>query len=172
MFKKTKRKKRKIRKNRLWSLLLAFFVVIGLFAFGQGKVVKVSDGDSLTLFSSDGKFETIRLYGVDSPEYFQEGGIAAYEFTKELVFLQEVKITPINKDQYGRTVALVHLKDGRNLNEELLRSGYAWQYGAYCKEAWCPAWKLLEIEARQAKKGLWAKAKPTPPWKWRKNKNK
>ncbi len=169
MVRKIRRKNKKLRKNRLWSFLLAFAVAIGLFAFAQGKVIKVTDGDSLTVLGTDGKFETIRLYGIDSPEYHQEGGIAAYEFTKELAFLQEVKITQIDKDQHGRSVALVHLKDGRSLNEELLRAGQAWHYGAYCKQAFCPGWKLLEIEAKSKKKGLWGKPNPLPPWKWRKH---
>jgi len=31
---------------------------------------------------------------------------------------------------------------------------------------------VLEAEAREAKKGLWADTQPVPPWEWRKRKER
>lgn len=157
------------RRNKIWSLIFGLLIMLALFAFVQGKVVKVTDGDSLTVLTSEGHFISVRLYGVDSPEFRQEGGPEAADFTSGLAFLQEVKLTPVNTDQYGRTVAVVHLKDGRNLNEELLKAGHAWLYTNYCKESFCIGWKVLEQKAKLEKKGLWARPSPKAPWNWRKD---
>jgi micrococcal nuclease len=56
--------------------------------------------------------------------------------------------------------------DDLDVNLELVRRGLAWWYRQYSpkdKEL-APA----EEEARKAKRGLWADAKPIPPWEWRK----
>ena len=156
------------RKNRLWSLIVGLLVLLSLFAFAQGKVIKVTDGDSLTVLTSEGKFTTVRLYGVDCPEFRQEGGPEAADFASDLAFLKEVRLTVLNVDQYGRSVALVHLPDGRTLNQELVEAGHAWVYTNYCKESFCGAWKALEQKAKAQKKGLWSRSNPQAPWNWRK----
>ena len=156
------------RKNRIWSLIIGLLVLLSLFAFAQGKVIKVTDGDSLTVLTAEGKFASVRLYGIDCPEFRQAGGPEATALTNDLAFLKEVKITVIDVDQYGRSVALVHLPDGRILNQELVAAGHAWVYTNYCKESFCTGWKLLEQKARAEKKGLWAKPNPKAPWNWRK----
>ncbi len=156
------------RKKKLWSLILGLLTLLSLFAFAQGKVVKVTDGDTLTVLDQNGKFVTVRLYGVDCPEYRQAGGQEAYDYTRELVFLKEVSLTVLNVDRYGREVALVHLPDGRILNQELVADGQAWVYDNYCKESFCAAWKALQLKAKLEKKGLWKKSSPKAPWIWRK----
>lgn len=67
--------------------------------------------------------------------------------------------------RYGRTVAEVILPDGRSLNYELVRTGYAWWY-VKCAPA-DQELKRLEAEARAEKRGLWIQPNPTPPWEWR-----
>ena len=154
-------------------LALIILAAVGAFSYGRGKVVKVNDGDTLTMLNNDGKFEKIRLYGIDCPESDQPGGSDATAFAGELAFLEEIGLTPVNTDRYGRTVGLVHLPNGRMLNEELLRNGHAWVYRNYCDEPWCVSWIMLENRAREEKKGLWAApGKPVPPWKWREKKRR
>jgi hypothetical protein len=66
----------------------------------------------------------------------------------------------------GRTLGIVRLGT-RNVNLELVREGWAWWYRKYS-----PKNKELasaEEAARKAKQGLWADAKPIPPWDWRKS---
>ena len=152
--------------------LVLFLLLVGgvlFFNYGRDRVVRIHDGDTISVFTRGGGFERIRLYGVDCPEYGQPGGKEASDFTDELAFMQEVRVTPINRDQYGRTVALVHLPDGRLLNEELVRGGHAWVYRAYCKEPWCPSWIRLEQQARARQSGLWIQKKPQAPWEWRRH---
>ncbi|MBV5328865.1 MAG: thermonuclease family protein, partial [Chlorobium sp.] len=69
-------------------------------------------------------------------------------------------------DRYGRTVGIV-LVDGQNLNELIVRNGYAWVYRQYCKESFCSSWIQAEDAARQQQKGMWSDPRIIPPWEWR-----
>ena len=130
------------------------------------KVVGVKDGDTIELLRN-GKTETVRLFGVDTPEKTQAYGQRARQFTSDLVFGKTVRLIVNNTDRYGRTVGTIILPDGRSLNEELVRNGYAWHYKAYSNDL-----KLanLESDARRYKRGLWQDANPVAPWDFRKDK--
>lgn len=130
------------------------------------KVVGVKDGDTIELLRN-GETITVRLYGIDTPEKSQNYGQKAKQYTSDLVFGKQVQLIPHNKDRYGRTVGTIKLMDGRSLNEELVRDGYAWHYKAYSNDK-----KLanLETDARRFKRGLWQEANPVAPWEYRKNK--
>lgn len=157
-------------KRRVKQLVLALLMAalgLGGGFFLQGKVIAVPDGDSLEILSASFERQRIRLYGVDCPESRQQGGEAAASFTRSLVLFQEVSLTVMDTDRYKRPVALVTLPDGRSLNEELVRAGQAWVYDSYCDTPRCFAWRRLEVQARQARQGLWAQDKPVPPWRWR-----
>ncbi len=53
-------------------------------------------------------------------------------------------------DRYGRTVAIVILPDGTNLNGEIVRAGDGWMFTWYCREVpLCVGWGLLQQEARE-----------------------
>ncbi len=128
------------------------------------KVVGVSDGDTITVLH-DGKAERIRLHGIDCPEKRQAFGNRAKQFTSTLVFGTTVTVQVMDRDRYGRTVGVVLLPDGRSLNHELVRAGFAWWYWRYTPDDETLA--QLEREARAAKRGLWADPNPVPPWTWR-----
>jgi endonuclease YncB( thermonuclease family) len=144
-------------------ILLLFFG----FVFFQGRVVSVADGDTLSVLGNNARVLKVRLYGIDCPESAQPGGEGAAAFARETALFADVGLTVLDTDQYGRTVAIVRLPDGRLLNEELLRAGHAWVYRDFCREAVCAAWLLMEEEARRAGRGLWRSAGPIPPWQWR-----
>ena len=145
-------------------------------------VVNVVDGDTIDINIPDGKYDhtRIRLWGVDTPEtkkpntpimYF---GPEASEFTKETVLDKTVTIyldekqTRDNK-KYDRLLAYVQLENGKFLNEELLREGFAYADLRF-KHDFYNRYKQLEAAARRGKKGLWEKVTPEqmPEWK-RKN---
>jgi len=130
------------------------------------RVVAVKDGDTIVLLRN-GEEVTVRLYGVDSPEKTQDFGQKAKQFTSDLVFNKYVRLIPKNKDRYGRTVGTIILADGRSLNEELVRNGFAWHYKAYSTDK---NLANLEADARRYKRGLWQSPEPTPPWDYRKDK--
>jgi hypothetical protein len=104
------------------------------------------------------------LNGIDAPEKDQAFGERAKQFTAQLSFGQVVEVIVRDQDRYGRTVADVRLSDGRSLNHELVRSGYAWWFRRYSRD---PSLAALESEARAAGRGLWADAHPITPWDWR-----
>ena len=128
----------------------------------QGKVVGVTDGDTITVLH-DGKGEKIRLYGVDCPERRQDFSQKAKQFTSEMVFGKTVDVKSMDTDRYGRTVGMVDV-DGRSLNEELIKTGLAWVYTHYCRESFCFEWSEVQLDARKNKIGLWSIPNPTPPW--------
>ena len=76
-----------------------------------------------------------------------------------------VTIQAYDQDQYGRTIGDVILKDGRSLNQELVKAGYAWWYRKYAQGN--TVLKTLEAEARETQAGLWNDPHPIPPWDFR-----
>lgn len=58
-----------------------------------------------------------------------------------------MKIVVKDVDRYGRTVSVVILPDGRNLNHEIVRAGFGWWFRRYAKND--EALERLEAEARQ-----------------------
>ncbi|TXK49139.1 thermonuclease family protein [Pontibacter qinzhouensis] len=131
------------------------------------KVIAVKDGDTMDLLRN-GQVIKVRLYGIDSPEKNQDFGQRAKQFASDLAFGKYVQLIAHNTDRYGRTVGTIILPDGRNLNEEMVRSGFAWHYKAYSKDL---SLANLETDARRFKRGLWQDPNPTPPWDFRKNKS-
>jgi endonuclease YncB( thermonuclease family) len=129
-----------------------------------GKVVAVSDGDTITVLRDRTQVK-VRLHGIDCPETGQDFGSRAQQDTSRLAFGQVVTVRPRDTDRYGRTVAEVVLPDGRSRNQELVRGGLAWWYRAYAPDDGTLA--RLEAEAKAAGRGLWAQPAPVPPWEWR-----
>ncbi len=124
----------------------------------------VSDGDTITVMHN-GKGERIRLHGIDCPEKRQAFGNRAKQFTSTLVFGKTVTVQVMDRDRYGRTVGEVLLPDGRSLNRELVRAGFAWWYRRYAPDD--ETLDQLEHEARGTQRGLWADPHAVPPWEWR-----
>lgn len=69
----------------------------------------------------------IRPCGIDCPES-QDFGTVAKKFTADHCFQKIVNVEVKDIDKYGRTVGLVLLPDGKNLNKELLKAGLALHY--------------------------------------------
>lgn len=136
----------------------------------SGKVVRVTDADTIVVFDSRAKREVkIRLAGIDAPEKKQEFGGAAREALVAKVTRQSVTVRPTGRDRYGRTIGEIELdggasERGESINAWLVREGWAWHYVAYSDSEELAA---AEQEARAAKRGLWAGANPVPPWDWR-----
>ncbi len=146
---------------------LVFFIFPSFLWALNGEVVGISDGDTITVLK-DSRTTKIRLYGIDCPERSQDFGRKAKQFTSNMVFRRQVKIIPYGQDRYGRTIGLVYLdSNNRCLNEELIKSGYAWVYRKYCKDGFCQKWLQYEQDSRNNKSGLWNGNEPIPPWEFR-----
>lgn len=148
--------------------VLAFSFVVGVpvVSAWPARVVGVPDGDSLKV-ERQGKTYKVRLYGIDSPEYGQEDFRPARDYTRDRVSGRMVAITVMDKDRYGRVVALVE-RDGQLINRELVARGLAWMYPRYCRaEILCRELEALQHSAREQRLGLWQGERPQPPWKWK-----
>jgi len=128
----------------------------------QGKVVRVSDGDTLTLLI-DRKQVKVRLTEIDAPEARQAFGQRARQSLGELCAGQAATVRSSGRDKYGRTLGRVECK-GIDANAEQVRRGMAWVYDRYVTDRSLYA---LQDAARVAHTGLWADTAPTPPWAWR-----
>jgi micrococcal nuclease len=149
----------------LWVLALSIFVLPATAAAWSGKVVGVTDGDTITVLHA-GRGERIRLYGIDCPEKRQAFGSKAKRTTSALTFGKMAKVEPVDMDRHGRTVALVTV--GTTIvNEELIRQGLAWVDVQYCKRPVCKDWEALQLAAQEEGRGLWADLHPVAPWEFR-----
>lgn len=133
----------------------------------KGKVVGVSDGDTIKVMHN-GAPDTVRLQFIDCPEKKQDFGQVAKEFTANQCFGKVVQVRTSGRDRYNRCVGEVVLPNYRILNLELVRSGNAWWYEQFAKDAL--QYKLAQDKARASHKGLWGQVKPLPPWEFRKAK--
>jgi len=147
------------------GLLLAFLLVpvvlASQFSF-QGQVIRVVDGDTITVRAGDSTFR-IRLHGIDAPERGQDYSQRARQFLAQGIAGATVDLRVRDADRYGRLVAEV-LAGGINWNLEILRAGLAWHYTDYDQS---PEYARAQLQARLARRGLWQAANPIAPWNYR-----
>lgn len=135
----------------------------------SGKVVGVSDGDTVTVLDANMHQRKIRLAGIDAPEKKMPWGQRAKNHLSDLVYGRTVAVETSKKDRYGRWVGKV-LLDGRDVNLVMVQVGMAWHYKQYSHEQSIDerrAYASAEDEARASGRGLWAQQEPVPPWDWR-----
>lgn len=134
----------------------------------QGQVVRVSDGDSVTLQTQTGNIK-IRLAGIDAPESKMPHGPEAKAHLVAMVLDQEVQALVHKKDRYGRTIATL-MMNTKDVNLAMVQAGWAWHYKQYAGEQTtidAATYAHAENKARALGVGLWQVQKPVPPWEWR-----
>ena len=151
--------------QRLMNAGLLAFALGGAAAFADSPVLKVKDGDSLVVRSGGHQVE-VRLAYIDAPEFKQTHGKRAGAVLRSLVGGRKVRLELIGGDVHRRIVARV-FSGNRDVNAEMVRRGFAWVRREFPHPR---GLARLEDQARAARRGLWAKAQPIPPWIWRKNK--
>lgn len=135
----------------------------------HGRVVSISDGDTLTLLDASNQQFKIRLTGIDAPEKKQPFGQVSKQQLSAMVFGKSVTVEWFKKDRYQRTLGKIVL-DGLDINLKQVKSGMAWHYKKYEKEQ--PpedrqTYAEAETNAQQKRLGLWADANAVPPWEFR-----
>ncbi|MGC5699969.1 thermonuclease family protein [Pseudomonas sp. NFXW11] len=127
-------------------------------------VQRVVDGDTLHL--SDGR--RVRMLGLNAPELAGKGRAAeplakaARQRLQRLVARSggRVGLLPGRErhDRYGRTLAHVYDRNGRNLEAQLLAEGLAVQIALLPNVALVACQQAAENHARRARLGLWRRS--------------
>lgn len=128
-----------------------------------GRIVSVTDGDTVILLDDTNTQHKIRLWGIDCPEKKQDFGNKATEKTKELTRNKKISVDVKGTDRYGRILGIV-FAGSLNVNEELLKCGLAWKY----KHTKFKLYDQLESEARGMKLNIWSVKNPVNPSDFRK----
>lgn len=96
-----------------------------------GRVARIIDGDTLVIDLDQGWHtwrigEHVRLAGLNCPELSTPEGVLAKAFTAELIPVGAlVTVVSHSLDKYGRVLGQVVFANGRILNDEILKAGYA-----------------------------------------------
>lgn len=137
---------------------------------GLYHVVEFVDGDTIVV-DMNGKAETLRFIGVDTPETHdprkavQCYGLAAASFTKNLIGSSDVRLAsdPLstNRDRYNRLLRYIYLPDGRLVNAEIIKQGYGFAYLSFPFTK-SDEFRQYQTTAREQNKGLWSSCSPQP----------
>ncbi len=144
----------------------------------EGRVVKVTDGDTIKVLDAQNTTRAIRLNGIDAPERSQPFGNVSRKNLEAMVAGQQVLVRSIKYDRYGRVVGDVWVQPrdcspcGKTLhaNYAQVLAGMAWWYRHYAHDQTAEErgrFESAEKEAMARKWGLWAGPDPVPPWVWR-----
>lgn len=139
------------------------------------RLKEVVDGDTLKVHLG-GKVQTVRLIGIDTPETSANErakrvskkkntglkthlhyGKLAKQFVEKLVPSDSpltIELGEQPRDKYGRLLGYIYLRDGRMLNEEILRSGYAYIYTFDSNAKYTRRFRAAFKEARENERGL------------------
>ena len=140
------------------------FLIYGLLLFADfalteditayGKVSRFIDGDTVEVRFEQGDVQ-VRLHAIDTPDMEQAYYAEANAALVNLIGDHQVTLVTATEDR-GRLGAVI-LVDGKDVNAEMIRNGFAYAYRKYLGlvDADAP-YCALEHEARIAKRGLWA----------------
>ncbi|WP_237173520.1 thermonuclease family protein [Paracandidimonas lactea] len=139
-----------------------------------GRVVRVADGDTLTLLVNGGQ-QKVRLASIDAPEVTKDArqpgqpyAQASRESLADMVAGKNLVLRCYERDRYKRNICDVPLPDGDTANRRQVARGMAWANmegrGRYMRDDALPR---LQEHARRQRLGLWQDRDPVRPWQWR-----
>jgi len=157
--------------NILFCLLSVFFAATlgrpadaGEALPESGKVVRVADGDTITIRFADQVERKVRLIGVDAPEIQDPREDVAYRaflarrFAVHYLYRQDVTLTydfP-QLDEYGRVLAYVWPGKEKLFNDFIIRQGFAAAFLKYpFRKDYQKRFRGAEAEARKKGRGFW-----------------
>lgn len=168
---------KKVFSGPFWSILIAVLILICVLIYAlvdkyapgikkqietsdtpsSYRVVEVVDGDTVKILYNHNE-ETVRLIGINAPErdacLYEE----STEKLKELVDNKYVSIefdpTQGERDKYGRLLLFLW-QDSTFVNDEMIRSGYVYEYTYDFPYKYQTQFIEAQKEARENKRGLW-----------------
>lgn len=144
----------------------------------RGKIVKISDGDTINMMpdggTHDGKPLRIRMISTDTPELHLPGpggvysqgywGVeAAAELRRVVRVGDRIELEDYGRDVYGRVLGKIH-KGSMDVNLEMIASGWAALY-VICDAVSCEmeaAYRAACREAMREGRGIFDPARPLP----------
>lgn len=124
-------------------------------------MLRVHDGDTVTLRCGDAEPVRVRLADIDAPELHQPYGPQAREALVLAIGGASVGVRSRAVDRYQRLVANID-RSGADVGLVLVADGLAW-----CGLRPSVACRSSMKAAREARRGLWVQPDPEPPWQWR-----
>jgi len=132
----------------------------------RAELVKVVDGDTITVAKDGDPKVTVRLLGIDTPETVHPNkdvecfGQEASSYLKTLlsddtVLLQYDESQGMT-DKYGRELAYIYKEDGTFVNRSMVSEGYAYEYTYNIPYYYQGVFQKEERDAREAERGLWS----------------
>jgi endonuclease YncB( thermonuclease family) len=128
-----------------------------------GKVIGVSDGDTLTVLVSNRPVK-VRISDIDAPESKQPFGTRSRQHLASICHGKPAWVIDKGRDRYKRTLGQVSCA-GVDAASAQVRAGMAWVFTKYAA-ANSPLYEL-EKKAREGRMGLWSDPYARAPWEWR-----
>jgi len=169
-----------MKRNLIFIFLVAFVSWIWAGEIVYGVLERVKDGDTFQM-RIHGKSESIRLFGIDTPEKFirrnrklnrdvrmcgvgreamVEAGQEASHFAEQVMEVGKTyKMELMEGSSHGRLIGWVYLPDGKVYNVEVVRQGYGVVYRKYSRTHHQKDRELMKAQkyAQTHQKGLWSK---------------
>jgi micrococcal nuclease len=135
----------------------------------SGTVIRVADGDTVTIRFSDGVERRVRLIGVDAPEMDDPREEVAWRaflskrFAFHHLFRRDVRLSydfsPL--DEYGRVLAYIWSPVGELFNETIIRLGFASAFLKYpFRRDYQERFRAAASAARKENRGFWRAGDP------------
>ncbi len=111
---------------------------------GTCRIMRVVDGDTVTLMCPEEGMESGRLVGFDTPEKYSPRCVAeliaaeraSWALRTLIQKADQLKVTHQGTDKYGRALLRLEL-DGQDVARAMIRGGHARAYGAGPRGSWC-----------------------------------
>ena len=113
-------------------------------AQGDCRIIRVVDGDTLSMICPDDGMMSARLLGFDTPEKyapkcfseFAAAEQASWALRTMIQQAEQISLQREGSDQYGRALVRLEL-DGLDVARAMVRAGHAREYGGGLRGTWC-----------------------------------
>lgn len=156
----------------IFLFLLFAFSVRAQTELVRVRLVRIHDGDTITVKDASKRNFKIRLIGIDAPELKQKFGEKARRELKRILRRdkENIIVKTFGLDRYNRILAQVFINQ-TDIGLELLQNGFVWFYDS--SELPKTDWKLYRDafeKAKETKTGLFANEKAVNPKDFRRRK--
>ena len=111
---------------------------------GPCRIIRVIDGDTVSLICPEDGMQSARLLGFDTPELYGPRCMAEFVAAQKASWALRTLIQRADRlelrhqgtDQYGRALVLLQL-NGVDVAREMIRAGHGRPYGGGLRGTWC-----------------------------------